>query len=107
VSSWSRQAACPARSATGSLELTAPTPPSPAKDHIATISIFVGCFMQKAGLGCLKAHLGFITSQSRVLENFYKFVENSEKYKTNFVGFRERNPTTFVILTNVKNLDLS
>jgi predicted neutral ceramidase superfamily lipid hydrolase len=47
----------------------------------------------------LKAYLGFVTNQSKALEDFYKFIEKSEKCQTNLVGFRERNPTTFVILT--------
>jgi hypothetical protein len=52
-----------------------------------------------SGPGCLETYLSFITSQSIALENSKKFVENSEKCQTNFVGFRERNPTTFVIFT--------
>jgi hypothetical protein len=33
------------------------------------------------------------------VKNPYKIVENSEKCQISVVGFRERNPTTFVILT--------
>jgi hypothetical protein len=47
----------------------------------------------------LETYLSFITSQSSALEIPWKIVENSEKYKTSFVGYRERHPTTFVILT--------
>jgi hypothetical protein len=99
VSIWSSPAACPAGSAAGSPELAAAAPPSSDKGRIASILICVGCFVQKLGPVCCKAYLSFLASQSRALENSYKIVENLEKCQTNFVGFRERNPTTFFILT--------
>jgi hypothetical protein len=99
VSFWLSPAACPAGSSASSPELDVPAPPPPAKGWIAILQICLGCFVLDSGPRCKDLYLGFITVHSSALENFQKFVEKSEKYQTNFVGFRRRNPTTFVILT--------
>jgi hypothetical protein len=57
---WSSLAACPAGSAACSPELAVPAPPGPAKGPIATISIFVGCFVLNAELSCKDLYLAFL-----------------------------------------------
>jgi hypothetical protein len=99
VSLWPSPAARPAGSSAGSPELAVPAPRPPAKGWIAILQICLGCFVLDSGPRCKDLCLGFLTIQSNALEIFYKIVEKSEKYQTNFVEFRKRNPTTSVILT--------
>jgi hypothetical protein len=99
VSSPSTPAACLAGSAAGSPGFGRSRAAAPARDPIASIEICLGCSVQKLGPSCFETYLSFLASQSRALENSKKFVENLEKYQTNFVGFRGKNPTTFIILT--------
>jgi hypothetical protein len=89
----------PAGSTASSPALAVPAPPGPAQGPIAMISIFVRCFVLDSGPGCEDFYLSFLAVQPSALETSKKFVEKSEKYQTNFVGFRKRNPTTFVVCT--------
>jgi hypothetical protein len=49
--------------------LAGAAPPPPAKNPIARILIFPGCFVLSSGLVCKEPYLSFLAYQSRELEN--------------------------------------